>query len=68
MSAVAQRVRGKLSCGRRRAIPTISSTAGSSTSARSRLVPTLPVAPMTTTRMTAVLTRAAAGANTRLSS
>src|SRR4051794_14750720 len=42
---------GPGSAGARRATPTIDSTAGSASSARSTLVPTLPVAPRTTTRI-----------------
>src|SRR4051794_37582554 len=51
MSAVTQRVLGSWRSGRRRATPTISSTAGSAPSARTTLVPMFPVAPTTTTRM-----------------
>src|SRR4051794_11123670 len=51
MSAWTQRVFGSVSFGARRLMPTISSTAGSATSARSRAVPTFPLAPVTTTRM-----------------
>src|SRR4051794_40129715 len=42
---------GPGSAGARRATPTIDSTAGSASSARTTLVPTLPVAPRTTTRI-----------------
>src|SRR5215213_9699328 len=41
---------GKLALGTRRHNPSTDSTAGSSASERSRLVPTLPLAPVTTTR------------------
>jgi hypothetical protein len=51
MSATAQRVLGACQAGGRRAMPTTDSTAGSSPSDRTRLVPTFPVAPTTTTRM-----------------
>src|SRR5215208_5636736 len=54
-SAWAHSTFGSSSSGRRRARPSIDSTASSSTSDRSRLVPTLPVAPTTTTRMTQLL-------------
>src|SRR4051794_35815134 len=48
-SACTQRVLGACQDGRRRAIPTISPTRSSSASAWMTLVPTLPVAPVTTT-------------------
>src|SRR4051794_2611301 len=51
MSAATQRTFGNARSGFRRATPTISSTAGSPASAATVLVPTLPVAPATTTRM-----------------
>jgi len=54
-SAWTQRVRGLSRRGRRRARPTISSTRGSAASARTTEVPTLPVAPVTTIRMSARL-------------
>ena len=50
-SATTQRVFGAVHAGRRRAMPTISSTRGSAASAGSRLVPLLPDAPVTTMRM-----------------
>src|SRR5215207_6225183 len=49
-SATAKSAFGKARWGRRRASPTTRSTAGSSASAASTLVPTFPVAPTTTTR------------------
>src|SRR5947209_11595423 len=50
MSAWAHSVRGADHCGSRRATPRIDATLGSSASAATTLVPTLPVAPSTTTR------------------
>src|SRR5947199_1794236 len=50
MSAWAHSVRGADHCGSRRATPSIDATLGSSASAATTLVPTLPVAPSTTTR------------------
>ena len=54
-SAHTQRVFGTRQAVGRRAIPTISSTAGSAASACTTLVPTLPVAPVTTMRMPSTL-------------
>src|SRR5215207_5262223 len=51
MSACLHSVLGNFASGIRRASPRIESTSGSSASARSRLVPTFPLAPTTTTRM-----------------
>src|SRR4051794_24752949 len=62
MSAAIQRVRGLRQSGARRAIPTISVTRSSRPSAVTTLVPTLPVAPVITTRMRRACP-AAAGAN-----
>ena len=52
-SASTQSTFGGYHVGRRRATPTTTSTAGSSPRRDRRLVPTLPVAPVTTMRMTA---------------
>src|SRR4051812_41824053 len=54
MSAAAQSVLAKLIDGSRRATPSTESTAGSCASACSTLVPTFPVAPTTTTRISAL--------------
>src|SRR4051794_26784763 len=65
MSPCSQRTLGARQEGMRRAKPTISPTRGSPPSAPTTLVPTLPVAPVTTTRMlmvTPLPTRVAPGA------
>jgi hypothetical protein len=59
ISACAQSVFANESCGARRAIPSTESTAGSPASERSRLVPTLPVAPAMTTLIRAFMDEAA---------
>src|SRR4051794_31936718 len=52
-SACAHVVLATFQSGRRRATPMMSCTLGSRSSARTKALPTLPVAPMTTTRMPA---------------
>src|SRR5687767_1614161 len=56
MSAVAHSTFGSVKAGRRRATPSTDSTASSPASASQRLVPTFPVAPVMTIRITIPLT------------